>query len=55
MDIKIAAKIQKREAVKQFTEVVKKIALSAKDDKRGQSIDYMETYGYGTSKGNTQK
>ena len=33
-----------------FTEVTSKIALSSSDDKRIQSIDLIETYGYGTSK-----
>ena len=33
-----------------FTEEVNKIALSTNDDKRMQSIDSIETYGYGTSK-----
>ena len=33
-----------------FTEEVKKIVLSANDDKRIQSIDSIETYPYGTSK-----
>ena len=33
-----------------FTEEVNKTALSANDDKRTQSIDSTETYGYGTSK-----
>ena len=33
-----------------FTEEVKKIVLSANNDKRIQSIDSIETYPYGTSK-----
>ena len=33
-----------------FTEKINKIALSSNDDKRRQSIDSIETYGYGTSK-----
>ena len=33
-----------------FTEQVNKIALSANDDKRIQSIDSIKTYAYGTSK-----
>ena len=33
-----------------LTEEVYKIALSANDDKRIQSIDSIETYAYGTSK-----
>ena len=33
-----------------FTEEVSKIALSANDDKRIQSIDSIETYAYGTRK-----
>ena len=33
-----------------FTEEINKIALSSSDDKRMQSIDSIETYGYGTSK-----
>ena len=33
-----------------FTEEVNKIALSANDDKRIQSIDSVETYAYRTSK-----
>ena len=33
-----------------FTEEVKKIALSANNDKRIQSIDSVETYAYETSK-----
>ena len=33
-----------------FTEEINKIALSLNDDKRMQSIDSVETYGYGTSK-----
>ena len=33
-----------------FTEKVNKIALSAKDDKRIESINSIETYAYGTSK-----
>ena len=33
-----------------MTEEVYKIALSANDDKRIQSIDSIETYAYGTSK-----
>ena len=34
-----------------FTEEINKIALSSNDDKRMQSIDSIETYPYGTSKG----
>ena len=33
-----------------FSEEINKIALSSSDDKRMQSIDSIETYGYGTSK-----
>ena len=33
-----------------FTEEINKIALSSTDDERMQSIDWMETYAYGTSK-----
>ena len=33
-----------------FNKEVKKIVLSANDDKRIQSIDSIETYPYGTSK-----
>ena len=40
----------RREKQSVFTEEVNKIALSANDDKRMQSIDSIETYGYGTSK-----
>ena len=40
----------RREKQSVFTEEVNKIALSANDDKRLQSIDSIETYGYGTSK-----
>ena len=35
---------------KLFTEEVKKIALTGKDNKRIQSIDSTEIYSYGTSK-----
>ena len=34
-----------------MTEEINKIALSSNDDKRMQSIDSIETYAYGTSKG----
>ena len=34
-----------------FTEDVNKIAFSANDDKKIKSIDSIETYAYGTSKG----
>ena len=40
----------KRERHNVFTEEINKIALSSNDDKRMQSIDSIETYGYGTSK-----
>ena len=33
-----------------FTEEINKIALSSTDDERMQSIDWIETYAYGTSK-----
>ena len=33
-----------------FTDKVNKIALNAKDDKKMQSIDSIETYPYGTRK-----
>ena len=33
-----------------FTEEINKIALSSNDGKRIQSIDSIETYGYGISK-----
>ena len=33
-----------------FTEEINKIVVSSNDDKRMQSIDTIETYGYGTSK-----
>ena len=33
-----------------FTEEINKIAFSSNDDKRMQSINLIETYGYGTSK-----
>ena len=33
-----------------FTEENTKIALSSNDDKRMKSIDWIETYAYGTSK-----
>ena len=33
-----------------FTEAINKIALSSSYDKRMQSIDWIETYAYGTSK-----
>ena len=33
-----------------FTEEINKIALRSNDDKRVQSIDWIETYSYGTSK-----
>ena len=33
-----------------FTEEVNKVALSAKDDKKIQSIDKIEIYAYGTTK-----
>ena len=33
-----------------FTEEINKIALSSTDDERMQSIDWRETYAYGTSK-----
>ena len=33
-----------------FTKEINKIALSLNDDKRIQSIDLIETHGYGTSK-----
>ena len=34
-----------------LTEEINKIALRSNDDKRMQSIDSIETYAYGTSKG----
>ena len=34
-----------------FTEEINKIVLSSNDDKRMRSIDLIETYEYGTSKG----
>ena len=33
-----------------FTEEINKIELSSNDDKRMQSIDWIEKYAYGTSK-----
>ena len=33
-----------------FTEEINKITLSSTDDERMQSIDWIETYAYGTSK-----
>ena len=33
-----------------FTEEINKILLSSNDDKRMQSIDWIETYAYATSK-----
>ena len=50
---KLILKIQQRfrsERHNVFTEEVNKIALSANDDKRIQSIDSIETYAYGASK-----
>ena len=38
-----------------FTEEIDKIALTSNDDKRMQSTDLIETYGYGTSKGLVSK
>ena len=38
-----------------FTEEVSKIVLSAKDNKRIQSIDSTETYAYATNKKTPQK
>ena len=35
--------------------LLKKIALSSNDNKRKQSIDSIETYAYGTSKGLVSK
>ena len=46
-------KIQQRFKIERqfvFTEEINKIDLSSPDDKRMQSIDLIETYGYGTSK-----
>ena len=40
----------KREKHKVFTEEINKIALSSNQDKRIQSIDFIETYVYRTSK-----
>ena len=34
-----------------YTEEINKVVLSSNDDKRMQSIDSIETCGYGTSKG----
>ena len=40
----------KSERYNVFTEEINKIALSSNDNKRMQSIDLIEAYGYGTSK-----
>ena len=50
---KLISKSQRRLKIKKqnvFTEEINKIALSANDDKRMQSIDSIETYACGTRK-----
>ena len=50
---KLILRLQQRfrnEKYQVYTEEAKKIALSANNDKRIQSIEWIETYAYGTSK-----
>ena len=50
---KLILKSQQRfrnEKYKVYTEEANKIAVSANNDKRIQSIEWIETYAYGTSK-----
>ena len=43
-------KFQKIQKWKTFTEEINKTALKSNDDKRVQSIDFVETYAYRTRK-----
>ena len=52
-EFKLILKLQQRfrnEKYKVYTEEANQIALRANNDKRIQSIEWVETYAYGTSK-----
>ena len=52
---RLISKTQESEINNVFIEEINKIALSSNDDKIIQSIDLIETYAYGTSKGLVSK